>query len=182
MKRRVLVVAVALLLCVAMGAFAAEKKSSSIPWLVNYNAPGQSAIDLTAGWTEFGLGVEGAYNLTMGQFDIGPIPLSWGITGAADVGFTYDLGLGAGGFATLNWGLDFGGIWRFDFRVGLGLGIGFDFAPSWYGSPFGLGIGDYFSSTWLFAEKMGLTLQEIYVYSFFGPGFYAYTLGVEFKL
>jgi hypothetical protein len=181
MKRRVFAVAVVLILCVTVGTFAAEKKSSAIPWLVSFNSPGTTDLSVGVGYTEFGYGVQGALNLTFGQFDIGPFPLSWGATAVAEFGFTYDMGLGAGVFLTLDWGFDFGSIWKFEFNVGVGPGITLALSGYW-SVPFGVGIGQYASWTWWFSNNLGLTVQDVYAYTFMGPDLYAYTLGVQLKL
>jgi hypothetical protein len=184
MNRKITTILIVLLLCVTVGAFAAEKKSSSLPWLVNYNPAGSSTFDIVGGWTTFGLGAGAAYNLTLGQFDIGPLPLAWGLTAAADVGFTSGMGIGAGAYGTLNWGFDWGSIWKFDFRVGLGVGVGFGFSGSWYSAPLGLGISQFLDWTWMFSDKMGLVFQEVWSNSFLGlytPQFSNYALGVQFR-
>ena len=183
MKRRVLAIAIVLILCATVGTFAAEKKSATIPWWVSYDSPGTTNLAAGVGYTEFGFGVQADLNLTFGQFDIGPIPLSWGATVAADLGFSYGLGIGAGAFITLETGFDFGSIWKFEWRLGIGPGVAFGFS-GYYSDPFGFGIGEYSSWTWWFSNNLGLTLQDVsaYTFDFYGPSLYAYTLGIELKL
>ncbi|HEY9595929.1 MAG TPA: hypothetical protein VHE79_15725 [Spirochaetia bacterium] len=180
MKRRILAIVLVLVLCAA-GAFA-EKKSSQIPWWVTHTNPGHMDFTVGAGWTDFGFGVDAGVIYTIGDFDLGPIPLSWGITGLADIGFSWGMGIGAGAFVHLETGWDFGGIWKFDWQAGIGPAIGVGLVPGWSSSGFGFGIGSYESSAWRFSKNMALIGQYAYMWSFFGPGMYAYTLGVEFKL
>jgi hypothetical protein len=183
MNRRVLAIAVVLILCVTLGTFAAEKKSSTIPWLVAFNSAGTTDVAVGVGYSYYGFSAQADLNLTFGQFDIGPIPLSWGAAVAAGLGFGFDLGFGAGAFVTLDTGFDFGGGLKFEWRLGIGPAVSFDIGGYYYSLvPFGLGIGQYFSWTWWFSNNFGLTAQELYGSSFFGPSFYAYTLGVELKL
>ena len=184
MTKRILTVALVLLLCVTAGAFAKELKSSQIPWLVSYNSAGQSEVSVGAGWTEFGLGASATWGTTFGQFSLGPIPLSWGLNVVANAGFTFDVGIAAGAFIGIEWGFDFGQSAKFEFQVGIGPGLAFDVVPYWYSywGAFGAGIGEYSSGTWWFSNNMGLTLQDVWVSTFLGPSLYNYTLGLEWKL
>jgi hypothetical protein len=172
------ILVVVLLVAVTLGAFAAEKKSSEVPWLVSFNSPGTTGLALGVGYTQGGLGVAGTLGLTFGQFALGPIPLSWGVNVLADLGIGYYLSLGAGAFFSLELGMDFGGAAKFDWQLGIGPAITFDFTGYY---PFGFGIGQYGSVTWWFSDKMGLTLQDAYAYTFVGPNLYFYGIGVAFK-
>jgi hypothetical protein len=138
-------------------------------------------IAIAGGGSFFGFGAQADLNLTFGQFDLGPIPLSWGGTVAAEAGFGSDIGLGAGAFFTFDTGFDFGSILKFEWRLGIGLGVAFDLG-GYYTSPFGIGIAQYFSWTWWFSNNFGLTAQELAGSTFFGPGLYAYGVGIELKL
>jgi hypothetical protein len=178
MKRRLFVV-VALLLCIASVGVFAEQKSSAVPWWVSFGEPGKIDATVGVGWTEYGFGVDAGANFTFGEFALGPFPLSWGATALATFGFTSGMGIGAGAFIDLETGLDFGDIWKFDWRGGIGPAIGLGIGA--YQSGFGLGIGSYSDFTWLFSDNMGVIAQYAYMWSFFGPGMYAYTLGVQFK-
>jgi hypothetical protein len=180
MNRRLVGILVALLLCVSVvGTFAAQK-SDSIPWWISIYNPGQMTAAVGVGYTDFGFGADVSAIFTFGEFAIGPIPLSWGVTALADVGFTYGLGIGAGAFFALETSWDFGGIWKFTWQVGLGPAIGLGFTPGYYDG-FGIGIGNYDSTAWWFSDNIALIGQYATMWSFFGPGMYAYTLGVEFK-
>ncbi len=174
MKRRVLAIAIVLILCVTVGSFAAEKKSSTIPWWVTY---GGTDVAVGVGYTQDLFGASAALNLTFGQFDIGPIPLSWGGTVGGEFGFGYGLGLGVGAFVTLETGWDFGSIWKFEWRVGIGPAIALDL-----GGGFGIGFGQYASWTWWFTDAFGLTAQDMWSYTFGTADMSAYTIGVELKL
>lgn len=179
MKLRIGVIALVLVLCLAFAGFAQVKKSDTIPWLVAFNAPGSTNVSVSGGYTYYGFGAEGTLNLTLGQFDLGPIPLTWGATVLAEAGFTSGFGLGAGAFFTVDWGFDFSDLLKFELRFGLGPGVALGFS----GTPgFGIGIGQYASWTWWFSKSLGVTIQDVYAYTFMGPNLYAYTLGVEFKL
>jgi hypothetical protein len=180
MNRKLVGILVALLLCVSVvGAFA-EKKSDSLPWLVNYNSAGQFDAAVSVGWTEFGFGAAASGYMTFGEFDLGPIPLSWGVAVEANFGFGWGMGLGVGAFACIDGGVDWGNIWKFEYQVGVGPGFTLGLT-NYYGDTVGFGLAQYFAGTWWFSEKMGLTVEEIYAYMW-GPDLYAYTFGVEFKL
>jgi hypothetical protein len=182
MNRRLVGILVSLLLCLSVvGAFAAQK-SDSIPWWISMNTPGQMNVAVGGGYTYYGFGVDASAIFTFGEFAIGPIPFSWGVTALADVGFTYGMGIGAGAFAALETSWDFGSIWKFTWQAGIGPAIGFGIS-GYYASDagFGIGLGSYESSAWWFSDNMALVGQYAYMWSFFGPGMYAYTLGVEFK-
>ncbi len=185
MKRRVFAVVIVLILCVTVGAFAAEKKSSTIPWLASFNSPGTTDVAVGVGYSYYGFGAQADLNLTFGQFDLGPIPLSWGATAGAGVGFGFGLGIGAGAFVTLDTGFDFGNSLKFEWRIGLGPTASFDLGGYYsylYSSSFGIGLGEYAAWTWWFSGNFGLTAQEMWSSSFFGPGFDLYSIGVELKL
>ena len=168
MKRRVLAIAVVMILCVTVGSFAAENKSSTIPWWGSY---GGTDLGVGVGYAENGFGASATFDLTFGQFDIGPIPFSWGGTLGAEAGFGLGVGFGVGAFVTLETGWDFGGIWRFEWRAGIGPAAAIDLGV-YYSAGFGIGLGQYVSSTWWFTNNFGLTVQEMYAYTFFGPNLY----------
>jgi len=186
MQKRLVALVVVLLVFASLGAFAAEKKSADIPWLVSYNSPGTTDLMVTAGWVDLGVGAQAALSLTFGDFNIGPVPLSWGVTVVGNVGVLADLEIGAGAFVSLDWGVDFGASSRFEGQIGIGPGIALSLGGySFWTSPFGIGIGEYNSWTWWFSNNFGLNFQDVWVNTFAGlysPNLYGYTLGVDLKL
>jgi opacity protein-like surface antigen len=182
MKKRVVVGIVLLALVLSsVSAFAAEKKSKDIPWLASFNSAGNLDLSITGGYSWYGLGVNAGAEFFLGQFDIGPIPLSWGVAVQGSAGFdVLGIGIGAAALPTLNLGFDFGGIWKFEESVGLGLGITYN---SWGGSvPFGIGIAQTSRSIWWFSNNLGLTFDEGYINAFLWGSWYFYGVGVTLKL
>jgi hypothetical protein len=185
MKRRIVTSIVILLLCVSVaGAFAGEKKSSQVPWLVSLNGPGTINFTITGGYTWWGLGLNAGAEFTVSQFALGPVPLDFGITAQGSVGFDpFGIGVAAAGLATLNIGFDFGQSLKFEAFLGLGPGIVLE---TWAGAPgVGIGIAQYGGWTWWFSKNIGLTGEEGYVSTFGwagGFGWYFAGIGVTFKL
>jgi hypothetical protein len=180
MKRKLIASLIVLFLAVSMGAFAAEKHSSTVPWLASWNSPGTLDLTVTGGFTWWGLGANAGIEYTVGQFDLGGIPLSWGITAQGSAGFNVaGIGVAAGGLATLNIGLDFGKNLRFEGWVGLGPGFVIE---TWGGAGSGFGIAEYSGWTWWFSNTLGLTLEDGYV-SAFGWGYWYFAgIGVTLKI
>jgi hypothetical protein len=179
MQKKLVALVVVLLVCSTLGAFAGEKKSAQIPWLASLNSPGTTDITLTGGWVQGGIGAAASFGLTFGQFDLGPFPLSWGMTAVADAGFGYGVSMGAGAFVTLEMAADFGGMAKFEGLVGIGPGVTFNIGG--YSFPFGFGIGEYNSWTWWFSSNMGLNFTDVFVYTW-EQDLYANTIGIDFKL
>ena len=180
MKKKSVASAILILMCVSVGVFGAEKRSSSNPNLVSFNGPG--AIDLTAaaGWGRWGWGLNGGAEFTISQFDLGSVPLSWGITAEGSVGFdTAGIGIAASGLATLNFGLDFGRYLRFEGFFGMGPGLVLE---TWSGGGSGLGIGQYAGVTWWFSNELGLTGEEGYVSAFGWGGWWFAGIGATLRL
>jgi len=181
MKRKIVVGMVVLLLCVSVaGAFAGEKKSSSVPWLASLNGPGTIDLTVTGGYSWFGLGLNAGAEFTITQFALGPIPLDFGITAQGSLGFDpFGLGIAAAGLATLNIGFDFGNSLVFEAFLGLGPGLVLE---SWAGGGMGIGIAQYGGWAWWFSRNIGLTGEEGYV-SAFGWGYWYFAgIGVTLKL
>ncbi len=181
MKRKIVVGVVALLLCVSVaGAFAAEKKSSQVPWLASLNGPGTVNFTVTGGYSWFGLGLNAGAEFTITQFALGPVPLDFGITAKGSVGFDpFGIGVAAAGLATLNIGFDFGKSLVFEAFLGLGPGLVLE---TWSGGGMGFGIAQFGGWTWWFSKNIGLTGEEGYVSAFGWGGWYFAGLGVTFKL
>jgi hypothetical protein len=180
MKRKLVGSVIVLLICASIGVFAAEKRSSSAPYLVSYNGPGTVDLTVTGGYTWFGWGLNAGAEFTISQFELGPVPLSWGITAQGSLGFNpAGLGIAAGGLATLNLGFDFGKNLKFEAFLGLGPGFVLE---SWGGGGSGFGIAQYAGWTWWFSNTIGLTGEEGYV-SAFGWGYWWFAgIGVTLKI
>jgi hypothetical protein len=179
-EKKLFASAAVLLLCVSVGVFAAEK-SSSAPGLVSYNSPGTIDLSITGGETWWGLGLNAGLEFTLGRFHLGSVPLSWGITADGSAGFgTGGTGIALAGLPTLNMGFDFGHDLRFEIFFGLGLGFVLE---TWSGGGSGLGLAEYGGVTWWFANNIGLTLNDGYVYSpGWGNSWYFFGIGVTLKV
>ena len=123
MRRRCVAAVAVLFLFIGAAVFAADRKSSSVPWLVSFNSPGTIDLTVTGGFTWWGLGLNAGVEFTLGQFDLGTVPLSWGITAQGSGGFgPAGVGVAVSGLATLNIGFEFGRGLRFEGFIGLGPG------------------------------------------------------------
>ncbi|MGA2641427.1 MAG: hypothetical protein ABSG21_11075 [Spirochaetia bacterium] len=180
MRGKLVASAIVLLLCASIGLCAAEKKSSSIPWLVSYNSPGTIDLTVAGGYTWWGLGLNAGIEYAVGQFDLGAAPLSWGIAAQGSAGFgAAGVGVAAAALATLNIGFDFGRNLKFEGFVGLGPGF---VVETWGGAGSGVGVAEYSGWTWWFSNNIGLTGEEGYV-SAFGWGYwYFFGVGVTLRI
>jgi hypothetical protein len=180
MKRKLIASVTVVLLFAAVGLFAAEKRSSSTPYLVSYNGKGAIDLTVTGGWGWWGWGLNAGAEYTLSQFDLGPVPFSWGITAQGSLGFdTAGIGIAAGGLATLNLGLDFGKNLKFEGLFGLGPGLVLE---SWSGGGSGFGIAQELAWTWWFSNTIGLTGEEGYVSAFGWGGWWFAGLGVTLRI
>jgi hypothetical protein len=161
MKKRILfAVAIVLLVAGAAGAFA-ETKSKTFPWMASYDKAGQLNVYAAAGFYGYGLEVNAGPEFMIQQFDLGGIPLSWGVTvrGVVGLDLFYNLGLswGVGPMAALHWGVDFGKPWKFDWYVAMGIGVG-----SGYGLlPVGFATAD--GIAWHLTDKLAVIADYAYV-------------------
>jgi hypothetical protein len=179
MQKKLVVLVAILLVCATLGAFAGEKKSAQIPWLVAHT-PGTTELGIAGGYTSFGIGATADLSIFFGDFDIGPIPVAYGVTALGEVGFGYGaLGIGAGAFFTLELGADWGGLAKFENKWGIGPGLTIALG-SYY--PIGFGIGTFDTGTWWFSDSLGLYFEGTYVYSLFGYNLWSSGIGVEFKI
>lgn len=171
MKRKiVVVVALALLLCAATGAFAFEQKSKVYPWMASFNKTGQINLYAAIGYYYVGFDVAGGLEVILGNFDLSGIPLEWGLAARGLLGFGSFSGAswmdwGAAPMVTLHWGVDFGSPWRFDWYIGLGLGF-YGTTGSYYSfggnGPF-IGFASSDGLAWHFADNFSLILDYSYV-------------------
>ncbi len=181
MKRKILVATVlALLIGSAVGAFAATP--APFPWLASYNKPGQLNLYASAGFYGYGVDVNAGPEIILGQFDIGGIPLEWGAMVRGLVGFSSLLGYAnwidwaVAPVATLHWGVNFGGPWKFDWYVGLGLGISGS-TGTYYGSSIGFGFATFDGGSWQFSKNIALIVEYGYTQYMSAGG-----IGVKFSL
>ena len=188
MKRIAAIVMLVLVVSTA-SVFAKETKSADIPWMASFDHGGDLNLYAAAGLSYWGLNVSGGPEFMISQFDVGPVPLSFGIMVRGLVAFPvfltgYDwMEWGVAPMASLHWAVDFGAPWKFDFYATLGLGIyGFTGTYSSYFSSWGYGAVNFgFASfqgvAWHFSDNFALILDSGYV-----GWTYSYGLGIKVKL
>jgi hypothetical protein len=165
-KRILLGAVVALILCTAFGAFAADK---SYAWMTSYNKPNHINVYGGLGYYWGGFNVTGGAEYIIGDFEIGPVPLEWGIMAQAIVGFasySYATGIdwGAAPMVSLHWGTDFGAMAKFDFYVSAGLGLyGGTYWAHDNSGALGFGFASYDGVMWMFSKDFGLLLEYGYI-------------------
>jgi hypothetical protein len=178
MKKRIIVgVVLVLMVCAAFGAFAADKQ---FPWMASYNKPGQFNVYGSVGFYGLGIDLNAGPEIIIGQFEIGPVPLEWGVMVRGMLGFAGWLGYtwidwAVAPAVSLHWGLDFGSPWKFDIFVAAGAGI--NGSAGTYYAGYGSGaIGFTFATfngvSWQFSKNFGLIVEYGYTYylSTFGVG------------
>jgi hypothetical protein len=117
-----------------------------------------------------GLDVAVGAEYIVGQFDIGGVPLEWGIMAQGILGFATSFGYNNGidwGIApmgSLHWGTNFGGMSKFDFFVSAGLGIyGGSYWTYWNSGALGFGFASYEGVIWMFSNNLGLLAEYGYI-------------------
>ncbi|MGA2480220.1 MAG: hypothetical protein ABSG63_15815 [Spirochaetia bacterium] len=167
MKKKILLTAVlVLLLSSALGAFAAD---NSYAWMTSYNKPNHINVYGGVGYYFGGFSVTGGAEYIISDFNIGPVPLEWGIMAQAILGFSnysYTTGLdwGAAPMASLHWGTNFGGGAKFDFFISAGLGLyGGAYWAFYNTGAVGLGFASYDGAMWMFSNNLGLLLEYGYI-------------------
>jgi hypothetical protein len=178
MKKKLAASTMLLLVAASVGLFAAEKRSSTAPWLASFDSPGTIDLMVTGGFTWWGPGLNAGVEYTVGEFDLGSVPLSWGISAEGSGAFNKSgIGVAFAGLATLNMGFDFGNGLKFEGFIGLGPG---GLIETWGGAGSGFGLAEYGGWTWWFLSNLGLTVEEGYVTAF-GWGYW-YFLGAGFTV
>jgi hypothetical protein len=182
--RRIAFIALVLLLCAGLSAFAAEKKSKTIPWMASFNQAGQLNGYLSAGIDYWGIAGSAGAELILGEFDIADIPLSWGVMARGIIGLPIFYGYagidwGAAGLATLHWGMDFGASSKFDVYAGLGAGV---LGVPW--SPFSVAFSQFAGVSWFMSDKLTLIVEDGYFNGFTALGGWLsyWGAGVQIKL
>jgi len=172
MKKRIMFLAMLVLLVLSsVSAFAFEEKSRAYPWMASFDKTGQLNIYAAVGFYYVGYDVTGGLEFILGNFDISGVPFEWGIEGRGLVGFASVSGFGswtdwgAAPLVTLHWSIDGGGLAKFEFYVGLGLGLygtgGTYYTFTGYGPFFGFaGNGGV---AWHFANNFALILDSAFV-------------------
>ena len=172
MKRMIVVsVAVGLLLCAASGAFAFEQKSKVYPWMASFNQTGQINLYAAIGYYYVGFDIAGGAEAILGNFNVSGIPLEWGLEARGLLGFGSFSGYaswmdwGAAPMVTLHWGVDFGSLLKFEWYIGLGIGV-FGTTGTYYSfvgnGPF-LGFASSDGLAWHFADNFSLIIDYSYV-------------------
>jgi hypothetical protein len=169
MKKKIVVTLVLVLMLVGtFGAFAAETKSRTYPWMASYNDPGHLNVYGAVGLYYGGLSFTAGAEIIISKFDIAGIPLEFGVMGQGILGFDnyYASGIdwGVAPLASLHWGWDFGKPWRFDWYVALGLGIyGGPYQSAIFGNSVGFGFASYEGFIWELSDNLGLMLEYGYI-------------------
>jgi hypothetical protein len=170
--KKIMSVALVILLAASVGAFAKETKpSKTFPWMVSYNQPGQLNLYASVGWYGLGIDLSAGPEIILGAFDIAGIPLEWGVTVRGLVGFASFFGYaswvdwGVAPMASLHWGVDFGGPLKFDWWAGLGVGISgstgtyYSYLSS---GPIGIGFASFNGGAWQFSDNFALIAEYAY--------------------
>jgi hypothetical protein len=175
--KKVFIVLLALL-CVAGFVFAADKtpaKNTSsgggLSWMTSYNGKGQLNLYGSVGFYGLGVDVSVAPEYIINKFNLGVVPLEWGVTARGMVGFSSFLGYswidwGVAPMATLHWGVDFGAPWKFDLYVGIGAGV-YGSAGSAYSlydnSGVHVGFASFDGVAWHFSKNISLISEGGYI-------------------
>jgi hypothetical protein len=182
MKRKLVFgLVLALLLVSASGVFAAgEQKSKEFPWMASYNKPGQFNVYAAVGFYGYGIDINAGPEIIFAKFDPAGIPLSLGGTVRGLVGFSSFFGISWIDWAiapmvTLHWGVDFGSIWKFDWYIGLGLGISGTTGTFYNYSGVGFGFASSDGVAWHFSDSFALIFDYAYTY-------YMSSAGIGIKL
>lgn len=179
MTKKIIVIALVLALFATLGASAYEKKSKTFPWMASFNGNGQLNLYASVGFYGYGIDVDVGPEIIITNFDLGGIPLEFGVMVRGMIGFSSLFGYaswidwGIAPLATLHWGVDFGSIWKFDWYIGLGLGISGSTGTYYLGGTniaFGFATFDGFA--WQFSNNLALVLEYGWVgyVSAFGIG------------
>ncbi len=163
MKKTVVALVLALLL---VGAMTASAESSVF---AAYNKPGQLNLYGSVGF--YGIwGLEAAIGAEMivGKFDLGPVPLEWGIMARGVVGVPFFLGSGwidwgAAPLASLHTGFNFGKSLEFDVYIALGLGLYGSTGTYWGWNPVNFGFASFDGIAWKLSEKFFILGEYGYV-------------------
>lgn len=185
MKRKILGLVILILFCASFGAFAYEKKSKEFPFMASYNKAGQLNFYVAAGFYGVGFEVAAGPELIIQEFDVGGIPLEWGVTVRGMAGFGGYLGYswfdwGVAPMATLHWGVDLGDIWKFDWYIGAGIGISGTIGDYYYWGTEGavrIGFASFNGVAWQFSDNMAVIVDVGYA-GYVG----VYGIGVRFNL
>ncbi len=189
MKRKIVAVALVVLMVAAFGAFAKETKpSKQFPWMADFNKAGQINLYAAAGWYGLGFDISAGPEFIIGGFNLGGIPLEWGVAIRGLVGFGSFFGYaswidyGAAVMASLHWGMDFGAPWKFDTYGGLGVGIsgstGSYYSAAYLGGlPIGIGPASFQGVAWHFADNFAIILDTAWTYYQWVSG-----IGIEMNL
>jgi hypothetical protein len=183
MKKHFIVFALVLAACNA--GLAVAEAAPAIPWVASYNTPGQINLYGAAGLYGFsGLEASVGAEYIIGEFDIAGLLFDWGVAARAIAGINlfkgFGLDYGAAPMATLHFGTNFGDIWKFEFYIGLGLGLygtlisGFNYTNH---GTFNLGFGTVDGIAWKYNDNLSFIVD----YALVGATM-SYGVGVELKL
>ncbi len=164
MTKKIIAAVLVLMVFAALGAFAFEQKSKTFPWMASFNKNSQINLSAAVGFYGYGIDITAGPEYIITNFDISGIPLEFGVAVRGMAGFASFLGVswvdwGVAPLATLHWGVDFGAPWKFDWYIGLGLGIA-GASGGYAGYSFGTGIGFGFASfdgvAWHFSDNLAI--------------------------
>jgi hypothetical protein len=177
-KKIVVGLVLALLL---VGAMTASAESSVF---AVYNKPGHLNAYGSVGFYGFwGLEATVGAEMIIGKFDLGPVPLQWGVMARGLLAFPFFLGSGwldwgAAPLVSLHTGFNFGKSLEFDVYIALGLGL-YGTTGTYYSTwnPINVGFASFDGVAWKLSDKWFLLGEYGYVGSTS-----VYGIGVEMKL
>ena len=175
-KKIVFGLVLALILVSTFGAFAAgETKSKVYPWMASFDKPGQLNLYASAGFYPFGIDINVGPEYVFAAIEPGGVPLEFGATVRGLVGFSNFAGYAnwvdwaVAPMATLHWGVDFGSLWKFDWYIGLGVGLSGTTGSYWPGgTAFGFASAD--GVAWHFSNNLALVIEYCYTAYMYAGG------------
>jgi hypothetical protein len=170
MTKKIVAAVLVLMVFAALGAFAFEQKSKTFPWMASFNKNSQINLSAAVGFYGYGIDITAGPEYIITNFDISGIPLEFGVAVRGMAGFASFLGVswvdwGVAPLATLHWGVDFGAPWKFDWYIGLGLGIsGSSVSNAYlsYASGIGFGFASFDGVAWHFSDNWSIITEAGY--------------------
>lgn len=134
-----------------------------------YNTPGHLNAYASVGFYGiWGLEVAGGIEMILGKFDLGPIPLQWGIMARGVLGLPLFLGSGwldwgVAPLASLHTGFNLGKSLEFDAYISLGLGLYGTTGTYFVWDPVNFGFASFEGVAWKLNDKIFLLGEYGYI-------------------